>query len=299
MLKNIIILLYLQCFKLLNIKILYYIFIFCMAIHLSKAQNLGARSSGLAYTSITISDVWAASNNIAASAQLDKSSVGLHYDNRFFQSSFNTIGFAVVQPTYKLGNASMVLQRFGNQHFSRTNIALGYAHKIEWVSLGIQLEYVQSYVSEFGSKNNLMINFGGMARITNSLQFGATIKNINQASLAKYTDERLPTVMALGISYRPYEKLMLNAQVQKDVERQASFHFGTEYEIIQNFKVRTGISAPIFFAHFGIGYAYHGFELNYSAMIHEKLGFSNAISLNYSFGNKSTTNTSSKTSLIP
>lgn len=246
-----------------------------------------------------MSDVWSVSNNVAATASLKNSNLGIHYDNRFNQSSFNTIAFAAVQPTYKLGNLSFLVQRFGNQHFGRTHLALGYAHKIEWVSLGLQVEYAQTYVSEFGSKNNFMFNFGGLARITNSLYLGATIKNINQASLAAYTDERLPTVMSIGVSYRPYEKLMLNAQVQKDVERKAGFLFGVEYEIAQNFKVRTGISTPLFFAHFGIGYSYHGFELNYSALYHEKLGFGNAISLNYGFGNKKVGENGTKNSLIP
>lgn len=282
--------------KLHKVKLYFSVFLF---LNLTlKAQYLGGRSSGMAYTSITLADVWAVSNNIAASAQMDKSNVGIHYDNRFFQSSFNTLALAYVQPTYSFGNTSLLVQRLGNEHFNRTQIAIGYAHKIEWISLGLQVEYVQSYVSEFGAKNNFILNFGGKARITQTLSMGAIIKNINQAKLQNYQDERLPTVMSIGISYKPYEKLLLNAQIEKDVERKPTFRIGTEYEIINNFKVRTGVSISSFFAHFGIGYSYLGFEFNYAALYHAQLGFSNTFSLNYAFG-KTKNNNESKNTLIP
>lgn len=260
---------------------------------------IGARAVGLANTAVAIQDSWSVFNNIAGISTATQTQAGLFYENRFSNTAFNTVALTAVQPFDKYGTAGIGVFRFGNLNYNHLRISLGFAHKIEWVSLGLQLEYAQTNIFEVGTKNNLMLNFGGMAQITSSLRFGASIRNINQAKLADYQDERLPTVMKIGLSYLVYQKLNLNAEIEKDVILAPKYKFGIEYAIIEKFKARTGINVQPFLAFFGIGYQVHQFQFDYALSYHEKLGFSHSISLNYFFGKNAKLNSEIKKSLVP
>lgn len=261
---------------------------------------IGARAIGLGNTAVTIKDSWAVFNNISGIADLKQTQAGLFFENRYGNAAFNTIALTAVQPFGKYGTGGLGVFRFGNLNYNHLRISFGFSHKIEWVSLGLQVEYAQTNISEVGTRNNLIFNFGGMAQITSKLRFGASIRNINQAKIADYQDERLPTVMKIGLSYQPYEKLFLNIEVEKDVILKPKYKLGIEYAIIEKFKARTGINIEPFTAYFGVGYSVHNFQLDFAMTYHERLGFSNGISLNYAFGRKQETfNKEQKNSLIP
>lgn len=260
---------------------------------------IGARATGLANTAVAIQDSWSVFNNIAGVGTLKQTQVGIFYENRYSNADFNTVALTAVQPFNKFGTAGIGVFRFGNQNYSHLRISAGFAHTIEWVSLGLQLEYAQTNIFEVGTKSNLMLNFGGMAQITPSLRFGASVKNINQAKLADYQDQRLPTVMKIGLSYLVYQKLNLHVEIEKDVIQAPRYKFGIEYAIIEKFKARTGINVQPFMAFFGVGYQIHNFQFDYALSYHEKLGFSHGISLNYFFGKIPTVMNENKKSLVP
>mgnify|MGYP002777340869 CR=1 FL=1 len=243
---------------------------------------VGARSVGMGNAAVTISDPWATFNNIAGLASLTNSGVAFFYEKRYNFSAFNLLGSAVCLPT-KYGVPGLGLFRFGDALYNESRINFGWAHKINKVSLGIQADYLQIYIAEFGAKNNLALNFGGQVEIIKQLIFGATVYNLNQASISSYQDERIPTIMKAGLGYKPHRRLMLNLEIEKNVLKPSLVKIGLEYCIIDNIAARTGINTNTDNIFFGFGYKNKVLHLDYAVSIHHALGFSSAFSLGFIF----------------
>jgi hypothetical protein len=236
----------------------------------------GARASGMGNTAVTVSDEWAAFHNIAGAASQKRYAAGLWYKNDYALQALRETSLLF---TGKLGKGgfSALFYRFGNEVYNTNCISAGYAHKINLVSLGLQFRYVQIEMEDLGIRRNVVLDFGGIAELVPSkLFFGANITNINQAKLNK---ELLPVIMKTGLSYRPGKKIMLNAEVEKDISYQPTVKAGMEYVPLKNFKLRTGINTHPFINFFGVGFQNHTFQLDYAISKHVQLGYSHNISV--------------------
>jgi len=277
----------------------------------TSAQNdgapIGARAVGIGNSTVTISDQWAIFNNAAGMANIENIAVGVFFENRFGMKEFSSVAAGFVFPVNQLfrsdtlssytatatatssyGVAGMSFYRFGDQLYNEQRAGIGYAHNIKNISLGIKVNYWQLSIEGLGTKRTYTIEFGGQAAITKELIFGAHIYNINQAKLAEYKDERVPTIMKAGLSYRPrvlVDKLMLNIETEKDVDFPVSFKAGVEYMIIEKLSLRTGISTRPFFNYFGVGFQFKSFDVNYALSTHSDLGLSHYLSVSYNFEN--------------
>ena len=281
-----------------GITIFFIVFIFTQK---ASAQNdgipIGARAVGIGNSTVTISDQWAIFNNAAGMANIENIAVGVFFENRFGMKEFSSVAAGFVFPVNQLfrfdtlssyGVAGMSFYRFGDQLYNEQRAGIGYAHNIKNVSLGIKVNYWQLSIEGLGTKRTYTIEFGGQAAITKELIFGAHIYNINQAKLAEYKDERVPTIMKAGLSYRPrvlVDKLMLNIETEKDVDFPVSFKAGVEYMIIEKLSLRTGISTRPFFNYFGVGFQFKSFDVNYALSTHSDLGLSHYLSVSYNFEN--------------
>ncbi|MDX2196299.1 MAG: hypothetical protein NW207_07770 [Cytophagales bacterium] len=251
---------------------------------------IGARAIGMANTAAPLTDHWGAFNNIASMADIKYIHTGFFYERR--NGQFDMMALTGSMPT-KYGNGALGVYRFGDSRYSDTRINFGWAHKINMVSLGIQAEYLQSMAAQEANekqpelnRTNLLLNFGGIANVTSKLRFGAHIYNIFQAKYASYKEEKIPTIMKIGASFIPFDKLMINGEVEKDVEKKETYKMGMEYAIIQNLKFRTGFNIQPDKYFMGLGYNTHGFYLDYAVSLHQQLGMSQSINLSYTIAPK-------------
>lgn len=239
----------------------------------------GARASSLGGASVTLSDRWAAFNNIAGIAELDKAGAGFGFIHAFGVAAWNT-SYAVVHSPIRKGAAALTVERWGDAVFSRTLVGAGFAHKINYVSLGAQLVWHQTAVSEVGTLNRLLINFGGIAQIIPELVFAAHITNLNQAKVADFRDERLPTVLKAGLSYRPGKRFMANAETMKDVDLPAVFRFGAEYAIVEEVLFgRMGALTEPAMSSYGLGFCHKAWRIDYGIQFQTRLGFAHHLSI--------------------
>jgi len=206
------------------------------------ALGLGARSSGLAGASVTLSDEYSLHNNVGGIGRLSTHAIFAGYQSRYGISEFQVISGGGLWH-HKIGNAGIGYQKFGDDLFNRQQLTLAVGNRFQMVSLGVGIDWIQYQVESIGTRQVLAIQFGGVVELTPQLFLGAHVFNLGQASVVSNTGEQLPTVMKGGLSIRPSDELMINVEAVKDLTFDAQFKAGIEYEIIQNVLVRTGISS--------------------------------------------------------
>lgn len=248
----------------------------------------GARTYGMGRTSLTVSDSWAIFNNVAALSDVKGTEAFLGYSNRFVLSGLNTLQAGVTFDAFFDGKMGIGVTRFGDDLYNEHRLAIGYSHKISTMSIGIQANYLQTSIQGYGTRRNFALEMGGMAQLSETLTLGMHIFNINQAKVSDFEDERIPTMMRLGISYKPVERVTVNFETEKDTEYPASFKAGLEYEAINHNEnqvfIRTGITTKEFLGHFGVGYYKGNFGLDYAFTTLPQVGYSHHVGLIYRFG---------------
>jgi hypothetical protein len=249
----------------------------------------GARALGMGGTSLTLRDVWSTHNNIGALSGVKEFTGGLVAQNNFNNALFRTAALGLALPLTNIGTAGLSVRRMGNNLYSESSVGLGFSQRMGIASVGLQADYLETSIRELGTRRNVAINFGGMAELTPRILFGGMVYNINQAKMAEFQDERIPTVMRAGLSYLPSKSVLLTSEIEKDIDYKASVRFGIEYQIIQNVYLRTGFSTRPNNAYGGVGVHHKRFSFDFSIMSHTKLGLSQALSLNILLSNPSAT----------
>ncbi len=235
---------------------------------------------------MTLSDVWALGNNPAGMAALKNVEVGLHAHNRFAVPEFTTVGLLAVLPTVKLGTLGLELQRFGGELYNEQRLGIGLAHQLGVVRLGIKADVLQVRVKNWGSRKAFALSAGGQSEVVPGLTFAAHIYNMTQAKLAEFEDERVPTVMRMGLGYQAAAKVLLVLEVEKELEFPAAVKGGIEYRIMPALGLRTGFNSGTRAGTAGVDVKFRQFQVAYALGSQHQLGFSNYLSVAYQFEKK-------------
>jgi hypothetical protein len=275
-------------------KLLKYISIFLL---IGFCQNLnaqigndfvGARSAAMGGYNVTFSDVWSTNNNQAGLGFIEDMSAGIYYENRFLLKETSYKACAFVLPVNK-GAFGISIASFGYTAYSETKAGLSYGQRFgDKFSLGVQLNYLNtSLTQEYGSKTTITGAIGLIAKLSKELSLGVHVYNPNRSKLAEYNNERVPTIMKLGLDYRFSEKVMLAVSTEKDLDVDAIVNAGLEYHITDILYLRGGISTnPTQYA-FGFGMQLKDFKVDLSSSFHQTLGITPGISIIYTRNKKS------------
>lgn len=243
----------------------------------------GARSAALGGYNVTLSDVWSTNNNQAGLGFVEDLRGGIYYENRFLLSETSYKAGAFVLPV-KTGALGINVGSFGYELYSETKAGLSYGQRFgDKFSIGVQLNYINAKLTQdYGSKASVTGAVGAIARLSNELTLGVHVYNPTRSKLATYSNERIPTIMKLGLDYRFSKKVMLAVSSEKDVDFDARVNVGVSYHITEMVYLRGGISTnPTQYA-FGVGMQLKYFKVDLSSSFHQTLGITPAISIIYS-----------------
>jgi hypothetical protein len=246
----------------------------------------GARSLGMANSSVTNTDCWSAFHNQAGLAWITRSEAGASYNNRFTIANLSTEGFVFALPL-KAGTFALSGNVFGYSQYNEKKAGIAFGKKLgEKFSAGIQLDYLNTFINDdfYGSHSALAVEIGLLAEPLKNFRIGMHVYNLSGAKLAEYADEKIPTIFRLGASYNFSDKLLWTVEEEKDIDRKASFKSGLEYRIAEPLYLRGGISSNPTLVSFGFGLKFNGLMIDFASTYHDVLGFSPAISLSYQFG---------------
>lgn len=243
---------------------------------------MGARSNSMGNSSVTLTDVWAFHHNPGAMAELEKQAIGISYENRFLLKELQSQGLVVGQPL-KRGVVSFGAQTYGFKTYRTNRLGLGYSLKLsELFSAGVQLNYQNIRLSEnYGNKNTLTAEVGVLAKITDKWSVGVAAFNLGRNKLADFQDDRFTTLMRLGTSYKVSKKVLVTAEVEKNVDFALRGKAGIEYQLLDKFYLRGGFATQPIEASFGFGYRFSVFQLDFGSAYHQQLGWSPHFSFTY------------------
>ncbi len=271
-----------------SIRALLILFIILFNFHSIFAGNenypVGARSAAMGNATVMMSDLWSIHHNQAGLASIENISVGFHFENKFIFPEYGLQSAAFVFPT-KTGVLGLNLSYFGYSKYNETKIGLAYAKTFyDKFSIGIQLDYLNTYIAEgYGNKGTAVFEAGIMTEPVENLYVGAHIYNPTRSKIADYDDERIPTIMRIGLGYNFADKVFLSVETEKDLVNKAIFKAGIEYDFLKNIYLRTGISTNPYQTAFGLGYVFKRLKADIAFSTHQILGITPHISINYVF----------------
>lgn len=244
---------------------------------------LGSRSAAMGHASSTLSDIWSVQNNQAGLAHIQTLSAGVYYENRFLlpELGLSAVGFAM--PLKSGGTIALSYSMFGFEAYKDSKLGLAYARRFsETFSGGIQLDFLNTRISEgYGSKSTLAVEAGAQVKLLDGLILGAHVFNPTGSKLADYNDEKIPTIMKLGLAYTFNEKVIVAIESEKNIDYPASFKAGLEYKVVPQVYLRGGLSTRPVESSFGIGLEFGVLRINLSASMHQELGYSPQADLQY------------------
>ena len=260
--------------------------IFIFSLQFSFCQGwlpMGSRSHALGNASVAIDDIWAYHHNPANLVSVKKLGFGLSYENRFLLKELQSQGFVVALPL-KAGVISFGLQSFGLKNFRTNRLGVGYSMKLaEFLSCGVQLNYHQVRLTDaYGRKDALTAELGLKANITDNWKVAFSVFNLTRTKISEFGEDRLTTLMRLGTQYTFSEKVMLVAELEKNIEFPVRFKTGIEYSPIRKLFLRGGFATQPIEISAGLGYRFkEQFQLDIGSAYHQILGWSPNFSFTY------------------
>lgn len=242
-------------------------------------NSLGAKAGSMGGASITNADAFSIFANQAALARVKSFNIGIYAENRFLLTDLSLYAVGLAMPT-KAGSFGLGIQYFGNTDYNEKQFRLGYGRTLfEKLDLGIELTAISVGMNEYGNVMAFTFGIGMLYSFNEHLQVGAHVYNPLRISLTDQEQDRLPTLMKIGLNYTPSEKTSILVEAEKNLNAAFMLKVGIEYRPIEKLYIRAGISnSPAQYA-FGVGLNLGKLKIDAGASLHEALGYTPMVSL--------------------
>lgn len=252
-------------------------------VHGQSAYDLfgGGRASGLGYASTALSNTVGAHANPAASAAHRQRAVSF-----FARQSFglSALRYGAVYGTWPTdwGVASGGAGTFGGEGYREVHYSLGYARDLQFgtsrhVYVGLTARYYHTRIDGYGGAGALGLHLGLLLPLLPTLQLGAHVTNVNSPSLVD--GEPLPQTLAVGLQYRATKRLLVLADVFKDLSFPVAVRGGLEVRPISLLALRAGVTtSPTRFTG-GVGLHLDWLRAHIAAEQHAELRWSPSASI--------------------
>lgn len=244
----------------------------------------GARATALGTASVVLNDEWGVIHNQAGLGFVRQISTGFYYKNSFQLKELGSRNVVFCLPV-KVGTLGTSFTNFGYKACTENKFNLSFAKAFsDSYSMGVACDYLFTHIEE-GTTNftTLVGEIGLLTKLRKDLLLGAHLYNPTRSRTGKNSAERVPTIMRLGIGYQASETLLLLAETEKDMSRLPVFKAGIEYQALNRFFLRTGISSQPFLISYGLGFQDRQLKIDIGGNYHQTLGFTTQIGFSYSF----------------
>lgn len=263
------------------------IVLFCLLHYLSIAQYdyfpAGARSMALSNASLTLNDHWGAFNNPGAVATLTNFSLGLYVERRFNIQELNSGAFTLVLPVKNAGVFNLNFLIFNNSViYSRQKFGLIYANRLgENFFAGISLDLIRMNIDGYGHNLSVCGELGLIYKLNPKFDIGVHLFNPSSAKYNNLEDEKIPTIMRVGLGYQISENSLLVLEAGNGSRSDASFKGGLEYKVGNKFAFQIGFNSFPMTYSFGIAFLTKTLIINTALEYHQVLSYTPALAIDY------------------
>ncbi len=246
--------------------------------------GVGAKSASMGNASVMVPDVWSVHHNQAGMAFYDKFSLGIHHENRFLIPQYAYQSSLLSLPV-KSGVFGFSYSFFGYKLFNEKKLAIAYSRKlIEKLSIGVQMDLINTYLAGYGKENRPCAEIGLMAQPIENVFIGAHVFNVFQTNYSEnFTTSYIPTIFRIGAGYHLQDVLMINIEAEKNIDDKPDLKAGIDYHALHGLFIRIGISSYSSQYSFGLGYVYKRIFADIGFTSNRELGFTPHFSMSYEF----------------
>ena len=266
-------------------RIIWCIVFNCYWINICHAGNdnypLGARSAGMASTSVVLTDIWASANNQAGLGYLKQPTAAVYCENRLNIKSLMLQAGAFALPIQST-TVGVNYRYFGFSKYNESKFGLAVGKRLgKKFAMGVQIDYFHThFAGDYGNVGLLCGEIGLLCEPVEHLTVGVHLFNPTQSKQKVNYDERAPTVMRFGVGYTIQDKAVISIETEKDLRMDAIFKGGFEYSPIGDLFLRCGVSTGNLYQYaFGLGYSWKFFTVDMAFNHHKFFGYSPHISI--------------------
>ncbi|MBE0647315.1 MAG: hypothetical protein IH596_06005 [Bacteroidales bacterium] len=244
---------------------------------------VGGRSAALGKASVASADVWSGFNNQAGVAWSEGFQTGIFVENRFLMKEICFEGLGISW-SGRPGAFGLSLTYYGFTLFNEFKAGISYSRKFgKRFSAGVQINYLRIQIAEgYGSRGVISCEAGIMYRPDQHWTIGMQVCNPIPIKLTDQPDEILPIRFRFGAGYALSGKALILLEAEKDLLNPMMLRTGVEIRLARSVYGRIGMHTGPFAITGGIGLSLGRMGLNIATEYHMTLGFSPAISIEYS-----------------
>ncbi len=262
-----------------RISCLFFLWLICFTVYgqVGYIGSTTAKSESMGGADLTLKGIYSLFGNPGGLADLERLQF-LGNSSNHFLTDINRIGFGVATPSLS-GVFGLQAGQFGMKEYKEQFIGLSYGRKLfDKLNIGLKFNFLNTSILEYENQTSFHFGLGIQSKLNREIIIGAFL--YSPANLDFQDDFENQTLFKIGGSWSPSKKLMIAAELEKDLTFPVRFNAGLEYAFAEKLESRIGIrTEPVIFS-FGLGINFlNNFNFDTALSYHQILGFSPSFSI--------------------
>lgn len=198
---------------------------------------------------------------------------------------YGTIALAIKKMNVEHQNIE--LESEGTYSIAHSFLLIGDIHSKFYIGYAVNLNHISfgETVGGFdpGEESVFGLDFGALAVLHQRTKIACAVKNINNPSVGKGSTNDLPQYLAIGVAYQPYHGVTTEIDLKQKFSEETKVQLGIEFQIGNNFWLRTGASTYPNSVSGGIGFLIKGVKFDYGVNKHPVLNYTHHFEIGYQF----------------
>ena len=151
------------------------------------------------------------------------------------------------------------------------------------INFGYNVNYYNLGFDDDDSDDAFGFDLGVTALLHTRTKLGFAITNLGKAKMGFENQIKLPSTMAMGLSYMPYDGVTTSLEVKKDFAESTEFMGGVEARLFEPLYLRFGVHQNPATYSAGATFVVEGISLDYAFTYHSVLNPTHYLNLGYKF----------------
>lgn len=246
-------------------------------------QPLSLHYVGLGGYSKNFTDIFSATSNQAAIANIKTAAVAVFGERRFMLSELSGYTTIIAVPTAH-ETIGFQADYFGSSSFNESELGFIYARKVsEGIDVGAKFNYHMVRVAGYGNASAVNFDVSAIFHLTEKLHAGLRVYNPAGSRLGKSGSEKLASIYSFGLGYEASEKLFISTEIVKNEDLPVGINAGFQYNLHPRVFIRSGISTNNSSSYVSVGLNIGFGRIDINTAYHSQLGFTPGVLLLVNF----------------